>query len=245
MKVAVVTPYYQEPLEVLERCHRSVAAQTYPCTHIMVADGHPRAAVESWDGVEHFSLPVSHRDYGNTPRSLGSISAFNRGFDAVAYLDADNWYAEDHIESLVDGLRKHPAPVAFSLRQIVLAVGDRFELYPWLEPGESSGAHIDTNCYLITNEAAFLAPIWAMMAPQLAQLGDRLIRRIISDRRWPLTTNGRRTVFYLSKWPQHYQAMQLPVPPDAYAPEASRADEPIDPSVHLARLGFDPLAPSA
>ena len=34
MKPAVVTPYYQESLEILERCHHSVRAQTTEATHI-------------------------------------------------------------------------------------------------------------------------------------------------------------------------------------------------------------------
>ncbi|MDP9413866.1 MAG: hypothetical protein M3Q08_07205 [Pseudomonadota bacterium] len=73
MKVAVVTPYYREPLETLERCHESVRRQPHSCTHFMVADGHPRAEVNSWPDVQHFALPVSHGDYGNTPRSIGGV----------------------------------------------------------------------------------------------------------------------------------------------------------------------------
>jgi hypothetical protein len=44
MRVAVITPYFKEPLEQLRRCHESVANQTHGETvHFMVADGHPQA----------------------------------------------------------------------------------------------------------------------------------------------------------------------------------------------------------
>ncbi|MCW9040229.1 MAG: tetratricopeptide repeat protein, partial [Rhodospirillales bacterium] len=45
VKVAVITPYYGEDLEILKRCHDSVATQTHPCTHFMVADGRPKAEI--------------------------------------------------------------------------------------------------------------------------------------------------------------------------------------------------------
>jgi cellulose synthase/poly-beta-1,6-N-acetylglucosamine synthase-like glycosyltransferase len=243
MRVAVITPYYREPLDVLERCHGSVAAQTYPCTHIMVADGHPQSPVDTWQETQHFSLPICHGDYGNTPRSLGSISAFNQGFDAVAYLDADNWYAEEHVETLVEALRTNPAAVAFSFRQIMLKVADGLEPLPGLEAGERNATHVDTNCYLITKEAAYLAPVWALMDPRFAAVGDRVIRRVIRDRLPSIVCTGKKTVFYLSRWPQHYKAVGRPVPADAHEVKISPDDsDPYDPSLHLARLGFDPFA---
>jgi len=42
MRVAVVTPYYKEPEAWLARCLTSVREQTYPVTHLVVADGHPQ-----------------------------------------------------------------------------------------------------------------------------------------------------------------------------------------------------------
>jgi glycosyltransferase involved in cell wall biosynthesis len=239
MKVAVVTPYHKEALETLRRCHESVSRQSHPCTHIFVADGHPQDEVGSWPGVRHLRLPVSHRDYGNTPRALGSISAFNQGFDAVAYLDADNWYADDHIESLVEICTEHRVPVAFSARQIVLFTG---ELYPLLESAELEGVHIDTNCYLITQDAAWLASAWAMMDPSFAVVGDRLFRRMIDERIPRIAGSGRRTVFYVSRWPQHFEDMGISPPPGCHRPADVSQHKPYDRNVHLSRLGWDPFA---
>jgi hypothetical protein len=106
MRVAVVTPYFREPLDWLRQCHASVRAQTHACTHVMVADGHPQSEVAGWPGLRHIALPTSHGDYGDTPRAIGSIEAIGAGFDAIAYLDADNAYAPDHIESLVELQRR-------------------------------------------------------------------------------------------------------------------------------------------
>lgn len=242
MKVAVVTPYYQEPLETLERCHRSVARQTFPCTHLLVADGHPRSEAAHWAGVQHYVLPVSHRDYGNTPRSLGSTSAFVQGFDAVCYLDADNWYAEDHVESLVSLATTHELPVVWSLRKIILSTGEEC---PFLDPGEPEGNRVDTNCYFITKAAAWLSPIWALMDPQFAPVGDLFMRRVIGDRVPRAGCTGRQTVFYVSHWPQHFRAMDKTPPEDARSIDLEQVNRPYDPAVNLARLGFDPLAKSS
>ena len=58
-KVAVVTPYYGESLQLLEQCHQSVVAQTIPCLHVVVADGH-RTGMRDWN-VNYISLQ-NHSD---------------------------------------------------------------------------------------------------------------------------------------------------------------------------------------
>ena len=73
LRVAVITPYYLEPLEVLRNCYESVLSQTFPCTHFMVADGHPCEEVSSW-AVEHIILPKPHHDLGNTARGRFDVS---------------------------------------------------------------------------------------------------------------------------------------------------------------------------
>ena len=98
--VAVITPYYREDTEKLRRCHESVLRQTGEVTHFMVADGFPNPEVDRWD-VQHVSLGAAHGDNGNTPRGIGALLAFAQGFDAVAFLDADNWFVDNHISSLL------------------------------------------------------------------------------------------------------------------------------------------------
>ena len=76
LKVAVVTPYFREPDAWLTQGIASVAAQTYPCTHILVADGFPRADLVP-NTAQHIVLPQAHGDNGNTPRAIGSLSAIS------------------------------------------------------------------------------------------------------------------------------------------------------------------------
>ena len=100
-RVAVITPYYREPVEFLAQCHQSVLAQGVGADHIMVADGHPLDCIDGWK-VAHVKLPASHGDNGNTPRGIGSLLASSEGYDFIAYLDADNWYHDGHLRSLLD-----------------------------------------------------------------------------------------------------------------------------------------------
>ena len=41
MRVAYITPYYKEEPDVLERCIKSVEAQTIKVDHFLVSDGYP------------------------------------------------------------------------------------------------------------------------------------------------------------------------------------------------------------
>ena len=52
-KVAVITPYYKEPMHILQQCCESVARQGADVDHFLVADGFPKresVAAESFDG---------------------------------------------------------------------------------------------------------------------------------------------------------------------------------------------------
>src|SRR5579871_2244121 len=105
LKVAVVTPYYKESPEVLRKCHESVLAQTHKCDHFLVADGHPSPLFANHP--HHIILPHANGDNGNTPRAIGGLLAESQGYDAVAYLDADNWYEPTHIANLVAAQERH------------------------------------------------------------------------------------------------------------------------------------------
>src|SRR5262249_4891479 len=109
-RVAVVTPYHREPPEVLAKCRDSVRNQTYACTHVLVADGHPQRQMAHADAL-HIVLPLAHHDNGNTARMIGAMSAVNRGFHAIAFLDADNWYEPDHVARMVALHRRTAADV--------------------------------------------------------------------------------------------------------------------------------------
>lgn len=84
MKVAVVTPYFREPTETLRRCIDSVRAQTHPCVHYLVADGHRNSTYDDrGPALRHLALPVAHGDYGGVARTVGSLRAAADGCDAI------------------------------------------------------------------------------------------------------------------------------------------------------------------
>lgn len=101
MRVFVVIPHYRERDEYVRQCLASVMAQTVPCQMVVVSDGpDPSPALGEFPATV-LKLPEPSRDYGDTPRSIGSVYAVSRGADAIAWLDADNWYQPDHIETLL------------------------------------------------------------------------------------------------------------------------------------------------
>ena len=97
MKPIVITPYKQESLKTLKRCHNSVLSQTIETTHILVADGRGKAVVDQWD-AQHLILPRCHNNCGNTPRGLGALMAASQGYEPIFFLDADNWFKPNHVE---------------------------------------------------------------------------------------------------------------------------------------------------
>src|SRR6185369_3572393 len=139
LRVATITAYYRETLEILRQCHESVSAQTYPTTHFMVADGVPQKAVDDWK-VEHIALPRSHGDFGDTPRVIGAISALNLGYDAVTFLDADNWYHRKHIEVMVGAHKQTGRDVCLASRTIHRLDGS------FMCNAQEDDSHADSSC---------------------------------------------------------------------------------------------------
>ena len=236
MKVAVVTPYFDEPLEILERCHASVLAQTHGATHILVADGHPRRDVQGWD-AQHLTLPQSHADGGDTPRAIAAISALNQGFDAFAFLDADNWYGPEHIASCVEVCSRKGAHVAFAARTIVLSTGQQC---PFDDRDAVEQRHVDTSCFFVTRQAAFLLPLWAMIDPKVWQACDRIMLAAIQTRDVPHAWTGKRTVYYNSNWGLHFKAMGLPPPADEHQIDWKGVAARYDVECIERRFGFNP-----
>src|SRR5262245_29413636 len=85
LKIAVVTPYYNEDDDILNNCHSSVIHQSYPCTHFLVADGHPKPQFHAQPKTMHVILPQANADMGNTPRAVGGILAEAYGFLITHY----------------------------------------------------------------------------------------------------------------------------------------------------------------
>ena len=151
LKIAVVTPYYNEDNDILEHCHSSVMNQSYPCTHILVADGNPKPQFDEQPNTMHVILPQANADLGNTPRGIGGILADAYGFDAVAYLDADNWYDSVHIQGLIEAHEANSRISLISCKRRFYDVQGR-QLHT-TEPDEDANQHVDTSCWLVFRPA--------------------------------------------------------------------------------------------
>lgn len=207
LRVAVITPYCSEPVELLRRCHGSVCEQDYACTHFLVADGPGLPELANWD-CRHIVLGVGHGDNGNTPRSIGAMAAMNEGFDVVAFLDADNWFSPSHIRAAMDCQAASAAAVVFSDRHIVFPDGQRLTLQP-----DEDRLHrlADTSCMVVFEAAFSSLALWAQMPRQLAPQCDRVMFTHLMATQSCAWTN-KPTLFFETWYAGHFLAAGL-LPP--------------------------------
>ncbi len=214
MKVAVITPYHLESDEVLRQCHRSVLSQSLSvedsCTHIVVADGHPGKLFDN-ETARHITLPHCHNDNGNTPRSIGSLYAINQGFDAIAYLDADNWYQPNHIASLINAQQQHGSLVCASARSFHRADGSEMHI----REATDGHSHLDTSCLFLTQDAFRLCNVWAMMPKFLSPICDRIFFYALSQAQFEIAYTGQKTLAFRSQYASHYRGIGEPPPEGA------------------------------
>lgn len=200
MQIAVVTPVYRTPPVWLEQCLASVAHQTIPCTHFVVSDGDDVVDLSQRPGVEFLRLPSPHADCGNAARAIGSVSAVVRGFDAIAYLDADNWFAVDHLARLVELQANSGAAVCTCARNLVDLDGHLLGRCPEVD-GET---FVDTSCLFLTRHAFDVLVAWYSMPRVLAPIGDRLVWQTILAHKLPRAHVPVPTVNYRTSYAAHY-----------------------------------------
>jgi glycosyltransferase involved in cell wall biosynthesis len=215
VKVAVITPYYKETEQILRQAHESVLRQTHPCRHFMIADGYPNPAFATSADVEHVTLPLANADNGNTPRAFGGLLAKSYGFDAVAYLDADNWFEPTHIEQMVAEHLRTKAPLIGCKRQFCDLDG---KLMPITEPDEDANRHVDTSCWLVFRPAFAMLQTW-LMPKQLSPICDRIFYTKALHERYSIFLTNARTVVFRTQYAYHYQLAGWPVPEGAKGSE--------------------------
>jgi glycosyltransferase involved in cell wall biosynthesis len=211
MRVAVITPYFREPLDQLRRCHESVASQTHADTvHFMVADGHPRAEVDGWP-VRHLPLPWNHADFGDTPRAVGAMSASSQGFDAIAFLDADNWYDPQHIETMVGVQAMTNADIVTATRRLIRTDGSVMGVCT-----QSNGEDFcDMNCFLFTRRTFKAIGLWAFKDSRASAVDDYVLWSLVKQSNARIARSVEPTVNYLTLWALHYLERGEEPPPGA------------------------------
>lgn len=162
MKVAVVTPTIGS--DYLYQCVKSVSEQTYKnLTHYVFIDGD-----EYWDKVFTECANFEKIKFINLEENVGkewyghrvySACSFLVNADVICYLDEDNWLMPNHVERIVDKLKRGNDWV-FSLRKIFdkesnFICEDNCEsLGKWPVYFNDSAYHIDTSCFGVRLDVA-------------------------------------------------------------------------------------------
>ena len=206
-RVAIVTPYHGEPLAWIAKAHASVRGQTHPATHILVGDGKPEAAVDAWD-AQHIVMPAGHADWGHTPRAIGALSAAARGFDAIGFLDADNWLYPDHVESLLTHQAQHGLEAASSLRVMHHVDGRMLHRCQLVDGIET----FDTNCLMLFPPAYSAIGVFALVPPRVRYIADRWVSIWLRQRGRKIGCTRKGTVAYRVRYRYFYETSDLPMP---------------------------------
>jgi hypothetical protein len=212
MKICVVTPYFQENAGWLLQAHASVKSQTMEARHILVCDGAAPAQIPEFHGT-HIVLQRNYRDYGNTPRLIGCFNAItSHDADAIAFLDADNWFYPDHLSYLSHIAAQTGLHAVCSARML-----HRLDGTPMIKcPTVDGQKYIDTSCMLIYRPAFRYLISWALQAQDVAgQETDQFLWRTIRDSGAPVAFVDRPSVAYRTRHRVHYEQANEVAPPDA------------------------------
>lgn len=201
--VTVITPTTGAPC--LRQALDSVKNQTYSnIQHLVVVDGQPRGRVIAMEypHIDLVDLPYpTGKDQYNGHRIYGAMTYIAKG-DFFCFLDEDNWYEPNHIESLVNVITKGNQ-WAYSLRRIVNQEGE----YICNDDCESLGKwesvindkFIDVNCFMVPKGGAIgFSPYWYRRArhPQEQPEVDRILSPFMMQNFKDFDTNGDYTVNY-------------------------------------------------
>lgn len=186
---------------------KSVHNQTYKnLEHIIVVDKPERSKLV-YDMMRDFNNTIVNVPYNtghsgyNGHRIYGAFSYLVDG-DFLCFLDEDNWFEENHIETLVKTIQQGNQ-WAYSLRKIV----NQDAVYICNDDCESLGKwesvlndkFVDVNCYMIPKMAAVaFSPYWYRRArhPQEQPEVDRILSAFMMQNFKEFDTNGQYSVNY-------------------------------------------------
>ena len=210
-RYAIVTPYYREDRSLLERCIRSVQAQTVPADHFLIADGFPQDWIDN-EAVRHLKLDHNHADYGNTPRTMGALMAVSEGYQGIGFLDADNWFETNHIAGcMAASLRNEACDYVIAQRNLCRPDGSVINVVE----DEPISVHVDTNCFFLLPGSYHVIPHFSLVPVEMSQFGDRIFYLSLQARKLNAEIAPGKTVNYHCLWEAIYHAIGETPPPDA------------------------------
>jgi glycosyltransferase involved in cell wall biosynthesis len=156
MRVMVITPTTGK--EEMKQAVESVKAQTVPTEHLIVYDGLGAYQKRIFPDNPSILLPENvgadgwygHRVYAAMPLMVNA--------DYILFLDEDNWFEPNHVETMINKIKSKDLMWAYSLRRIHNESGQ----YVCDDDCESLGRYpafydhalnfVDTNCYCFRRE---------------------------------------------------------------------------------------------
>ena len=157
MRIMVITPTTGK--DTLAKAIDSVENQTIKTEHLVVADGNDAALNPHFFSVaKRMILPENvggngwygHRVYAAMPLMVNA--------DYILFLDEDNWFEPNHVETMINKIKSKDLMWSYSLRRICNERGQ----YVLDDDCESLGRYptfydhtvnfVDTNCYCFRRE---------------------------------------------------------------------------------------------
>jgi glycosyltransferase involved in cell wall biosynthesis len=163
MKVAVVTPTIGA--KTLSKCIQSVEAQTYEnLTHYIFLDGEEEHGDKIWNQLQGASKVKTIRLQENIGKGwyghrVYAACGYLVNADLICYLDEDNWFEPNHVEKLVERIKKG-VDWAYSLRKIhdkesnYLCEDNCESLGQWPIYFNKDAYHIDTSSFMVKADIA-------------------------------------------------------------------------------------------
>ncbi len=171
----------------------SVQEQTYTCQHYVFVDGPCDVPEEVFDYTNTVVLPKPTGKNGIMNGGIVAASAYLVEEDYICWLDDDNWFEPEHVETLMEAIKYKQ--YAYSLRKLMNPDGTFWDY----DDCESLGVRselIDVNCYLMERKLACgFAPLWYHTTGTL-MIGDRYMLQGLKQHNIPYGETGKYTVNY-------------------------------------------------
>ena len=175
-KIAVVCPTYNSAHYINRTLDTLLSQQEMPEEVIFSDDGSDDNTVSiieknherfKQNGIELKILCNPHKG----PGAARNQGIFATELPWVAFLDADNWYRQDHISNLLEALDHQKADFASSGRTLCRLDGSVMGPCPLTNPQ----TFIDTNAMLFGRTAFHLLHQWVLMPDYGHLIGDRIM----------------------------------------------------------------------
>lgn len=166
MRIMVITPTTGK--DTLDRAMNSVINQTIDTEHLVVFDG--TDAIENWMCKRELgnAYPKKRPSVVILPENVGGNGWYGHrvyaamplmvNADYILFLDEDNWFEPNHVETMINKIKSKDLMWAYSLRRICDERGqyvsddDCESLGRWPTFYDHTLNFVDTNCYCFRRE---------------------------------------------------------------------------------------------